>query len=507
MVSQIVRLDVKDVFTQIANDVVGQGLDHGTFVLTLRRLNNNSLSGICPGSLSKIEGLTLVDISYNNLSGSLPKVSARTFKVIGNTLICGPKAVANCSAVFPKPLTLPQDDPSDESGTRTNGHHLAVAFAASFSAAFLVIFTSGMFLWWRYRRNKQIFFDVNAEQYDPEVSLGHLKRYTFKELRSATNHFNSKNILGRGGYGIVYKGHLSDGSLVAVKRLKDWNIAGGEVQFQTEGETISLALHRNLLRLRGFCSSNNERILVYPYMPNGSVASRLKDHIRGEPALDWSRRKKIAVGTARGLVYLHEQCDPKIIHRDMKAANILLARLLDHRDSHVTTAVRGTVGHIAPEYLSTGQSSEKTDVFGFGILLLELITGQKALDFGRSSHQKGVMLDWVKKLHQEGKLKQLIDKDLNDKYDRVELEEIVQVALLCTQFNPSNRPKMSEVMKMLKGDGLAERWESSQNGGAASLPPPLPSGVVISSPRMRYYSDYIEESSLVVEAIELSGPR
>ncbi|KAF8114223.1 hypothetical protein N665_0040s0078 [Sinapis alba] len=487
--------------------------------LNYLRLNNNSLSGTCPQSLSKIEGLTLVDVSYNNLSGSLPKVSARTFKVIGNGLICGPKAVANCSAVFPEPLTLPQDDPSDESRTRTNGHHVAVAFAASFSAAFLVIFTSGMFLWWRYRRNKQIFFDVN-EQYDPDVSLGHLKRYTFKELRSATNHFNSKNILGRGGYGIVYKGHLSDGSLVAVKRLKDCNIAGGEVQFQTEVETISLALHRNLLRLRGFCSSNNERILVYPYMPNGSVASRLKDHIRGEAALDWSRRKKIAVGTARGLVYLHEQCDPKIIHRDVKAANILLdedfeavvgdfglAKLLDHRDSHVTTAVRGTVGHIAPEYLSTGQSSEKTDVFGFGILLLELITGQKALDFGRSSHQKGVMLDWVKKLHQEGKLKQLIDKDLNDKYDRVELEEIVQVALLCTQFNPSNRPKMSEVMKMLEGDGLAERWESSQSGGAESLPPPLPLGMVSSSPRMRYYSDYIQESSLVVEAIELSGPR
>ncbi|KAF3527555.1 hypothetical protein DY000_02041323 [Brassica cretica] len=510
-----------------------------------------NLSGTCPQSLSKIEGLTLVDISYNNLSGSLPKVSARTFKVIGNALICGPKAAANnCSAVLPEPLTLPQDVPSDDSGTHTNGHHVAVAFAASFSAAFFVIFTSGMFLWWRYRRNKQIFFDVN-EQYDLEVSLGHLKRYTFKELRSATNHFHPKNILGRGGYGIVYKGHLSDGSLVAVKRLKDCNIAGGEVQFQTEVETISLALHRNLLRLRGFCSSNNERILVYPYMPNGSVASRLKDHIRGEPALDWSRRKKIAVGTARGLVYLHEQCDPKIIHRDVKAANILLdedfeavvgdfglAKLLDHRDSHVTTAVRGTVGHIAPEYLSTGQSSEKTDVFGFGILLLELITGQKALDFGRSSHQKGVMLDWigllvsieerlhfssvwsvywsksetcstwqVKKLHQEGKLKQLIDKDLNDKYDRVELEEIVQVALLCTQFNPSNRPKMSEVMKMLEGDGLADRWEASQSGGAKSLPPPLPSGMVSSSPHVRYYSDYIQESSLVVEAIELSGPR
>lgn len=132
------------------------------------------------------------------------------------------------------------------------------------------------------------------------------------------------------------------------------------------------------------------------------------DHIHGRPVLDWSRRKRVAVGTARGLVYLHEQCDPKIIHRDVKAANILLdedfeavvgdfglAKLLDHRDSHVTTAVRGTVGHIAPEYLSTGQSSEKTDVFGFGILLLELITGQKAVDFGRGANQKGVILDWV----------------------------------------------------------------------------------------------------------------
>jgi len=132
------------------------------------------------------------------------------------------------------------------------------------------------------------------------------------------------------------------------------------------------------------------------------------EHVNGKPALDWSRRKRIALGTARGLLYLHEQCDPKIIHRDVKASNVLLdeyfeaivgdfglAKLLDHRESHVTTAVRGTVGHIAPEYLSTGQSSEKTDVFGFGVLLVELITGQKALDFGRVANQKGGVLDWV----------------------------------------------------------------------------------------------------------------
>ncbi|XWS69035.1 hypothetical protein CRYUN_Cryun04dG0145100 [Craigia yunnanensis] len=479
--------------------------------LNYLRLNNNSLTGASPDSLSNIGGLTLVDLSYNNLSGSLPKISARTFKVIGNPLICGPKAGNNCSAVFPEPLSLPPDGLKAQSDSGSNGQRLAVAFGASFGAAFFIILFIGLLVWWRYRRKQQIFFDVN-EQYDPEVCLGHLKRYTFKELRAATDHFNSKKILGRGGFGIVYKGCLNDGTLVAVKRLKDYNIAGGEIQFQTEVETISLAVHRNLLRLSGFCTTENERLLVYPYMPNGSVASRLRDHIHGRPSLDWARRKRIALGTARGLVYLHEQCDPKIIHRDVKAANILLdedfeavvgdfglAKLLDHRDSHVTTAVRGTVGHIAPEYLSTGQSSEKTDVFGFGILLLELITGQKALNFGRAANQKGVMLDWVKKLHQEGKLGLLVDKDIKGDFDRIELEEMVQVALLCTQFNPLHRPRMSEVLRMLEGDGVAEKWEASQK---------------VETPRFRScdnppqrYSDFIEESSLVVEAMELSGPR
>ncbi|PHU17748.1 Protein NSP-INTERACTING KINASE 3 [Capsicum chinense] len=476
--------------------------------LNYLRLNNNSLTGSVPQSLSNIGGLALVDVSFNNLSGPLPKISARVFKVVGNPLICGQSSGNNCSAVYPEPLSFPPDSLGDQrAGSKS--HHVAVAFGASF-AVFLVIIVIALFLWWRYRHNQQIFFDVN-EQYDPEVCLGHLKRYVFKELWTATDHFSSKNILGSGGFGVVYKGRLNNGTVVAVKRLKDYNAVGGEIQFQTEVELISLAVHRNLLRLWGFCSTESERLLIYPYMPNGSVAARLKDHIHGRPVLDWSRRKGIALGTARGLVYLHEQCDPKIIHRDVKAANILLdeefeavvgdfglAKLLDHRDSHVTTAVRGTVGHIAPEYLSTGQSSEKTDVFGFGILLLELITGQKAVDFGRGANQKGVMLDWVKKLHLEKKLNLVVDSDLKNNFDRIELEEMVQVALLCTQFNPIFRPKMSEVLRMLEGDGLAEKWEASQK---------------VETPRYRTsentpkrYSDYIEESSLV-EAMELSGPR
>ncbi|XVE75008.1 hypothetical protein DITRI_Ditri12bG0063100 [Diplodiscus trichospermus] len=475
------------------------------------KLNNNSLTGACPDSLSNIRGLTLVDLSYNNLSGSLPKISARTFKVIGNPSICGPKAGDNCSAVFPEPLSLPPDGLKAQSDSGSRGHHVAVAIGSSFAAAFFTILFIGLLVWWRYRPKQQIFFDVN-EQYDPEVCLGHLKRYTFKELRAATDHFNSKNILGRGGFGIVYKGCLNDGTFVAVKRLTDYDIAGGEIQFQTEVETISFAVHRNLLRLSGFCTTENERLLVYPYMPNGSVASRLRDHVHGRPALDWARRKSIALGTARGLVYLHEQSDPKIIHRDVKAANILLdedfeavvgdfglAKLLDHRDSHVTTAVRGTIGHIAPEYLSTGQSSEKTDVFGFGILLLELITGRKALEFGRAANQKGVMLDWVKKLHQEGKLSLLVDKDIKGNFDGTELEEMAQVALLCTQFNPLHRPRMSEVLRMLEGDGLAEKWEALQNVET-------PRSRSCDNPPQRY-SNFMEESSLVLEAMELSGPR
>ncbi|XP_041016054.1 protein NSP-INTERACTING KINASE 3-like isoform X1 [Juglans microcarpa x Juglans regia] len=510
-IGKLEKLQTLDLSNNTFNGDIPSSLG-GLKNLNYLRLNNNSLSGSCPESLSNIEGLTLVDLSFNNLSGTLPKIPARTFKIFGNPLICGAKAENNCSAVIPEPLSFPPDELKGQSDSERKSHNVAIAFGASFGAVFFIILVVGLVVWWRYRHNQQIFFDVNvADQYDPEVCLGHLKRYAFKELRAATDHFSSKNILGRGGFGIVYKGCLNDGTLVAVKRLKDFNAAAGEIQFQTEVEMISLAVHRNLLRLCGFCSTENERLLVYPYMPNGSVASRLRDHVHGRPTLDWTRRKRIALGTARGLVYLHEQCDPKIIHRDVKAANILLdedydavvgdfglAKLLDHRDSHVTTAVRGTVGHIAPEYLSTGQSSEKTDVFGFGILLLELITGQKAIDFGRAVNQKGVMLDWVKKLHQEGKLSQMVDKDLKSNFDRVELEEIVQVALLCTQFNPSCRPKMSEVLKMLEGDGLAEKWEASQK---------------VETPRFGYseipqrYSSFIEESSLVVEAMELSGPR
>ncbi|KAL4281271.1 hypothetical protein GQ457_03G026840 [Hibiscus cannabinus] len=473
------------------------------------RLNNNTLSGAIPSSVANMSQLNFLDLSFNNLGGPFQGLLAKTFNIVGNPLICGVETEKDCSRTrtVPISLSLNNSQNSKPSG-RSKSHKIALAIGLTLACICLLSLGFGFFLWWRQRHNQQIFFDVN-EQHREEICLGNLKRFHFKELRVATNNFSSRNLVGKGGFGYVYKGYLQDGTVVAVKRLKDGNAIGGETQFQTEVELISLAVHRNLLRLYGFCITATERLLVYPYMSNGSVATRLK----AKPALDWGTRKRIALGAARGLLYLHEQCDPKIIHRDVKAANILLdddceaivgdfglAKLLYNRESHVTTAVRGTVGHIAPEYLSTGQSSEKTDVFGFGILLLELISGLKALEFGKTANQKVVMLDRVRKIHQEKKLELLVDKDLKNNYDRVEVEEMVRVALLCIQYHPSQRPKMSEVVRMLEGDGVAEKWEASQRDE------PTTSGANEFSPSERY-SDLTDDSSLYVPAMELSGPR
>ncbi|KAJ9683000.1 hypothetical protein PVL29_018830 [Vitis rotundifolia] len=502
------KLHTLDLSNNFFTDEVPSSLGHLTSLQYLR-LNNNSLSGPFPVSLANMTQLAFLDLSFNNLSGPVPRFPAKTFNIVGNPLICATGSEQECygTTLMPMSMTLNSSQTALPS-RRSKNHKVALAFGTSLGCICLLIFGGGLLLWWRQRHNQQMFFDVNDRHHE-EVSLGNLKRFQFRELQIATDNFSSKNILGKGGFGNVYKGYLQDGTVVAVKRLKDGKSIGGEIQFQTEVEMISLAVHRNLLRLYGFCITTSERLLVYPYMSNGSVASRLK----GKPVLDWGTRKRIALGAARGLLYLHEQCDPKIIHRDVKAANILLddyceavvgdfglAKLLDHQDSHVTTAVRGTVGHIAPEYLSTGQSSEKTDVFGFGILLLELITGQRALEFGKAANQKGAMLDWVKKIHQEKKLDMLVDKDLKHNYDRIELEEMVQVALLCTQYLPGHRPKMSEVVQMLEGDGLAERWEASQKGEVTKCKP----HELSSSER---YSDLTDDSSLLVQAMELSGPR
>ncbi|KAM7488685.1 hypothetical protein LguiB_026169 [Lonicera macranthoides] len=347
---------------------------------------------------------------------------------------------------------------------------------------------------------------------DPEVHRVQRKWFPLRELQVATDNFSNRNILGRGGFGKVYKGRLDDGTLVAVKRLKEERTPGGQLQFQTEVELLSKTVHRNLCRLIGFCTTPTERVLVYPYMANGSVASSLRERPETQPPLDWPTRKQIALGSARGIMYLHDHCDPKIIHRDIKAANILLdeefeavvgdfglAKLMDYKDSQVTTAVRGTIGHIPPEYLSTGKTSEKSDVFGYGVMLLELITGQRAFDLARLANDDDVMLlDWVKGLMKEKKLEALVDADLNGNYNDNEVEQLIQVALLCTRRSLTDRPKMSEVVRMLEGNGLAKSWEELQND------------LVFQQEINSLYPNadwIIADSTSYLQPDELSGPR
>nr|VDD13416.1 unnamed protein product [Brassica rapa] len=485
------------------------------------RLNNNALSGELPRSLTDVLSLQVLDVSNNRLTGDVLLTGSFSQFTAVRFPPCPYFANNNNLRLLPAP---PSEVALDLKTVIALSHFLKrftwlinqgfFPLKKLFNAsAAVVIFSGGAIAlaWWLRSRPHDSFFDVIGEE-DPEVHLGQLRRFSLRELLVATNDFSYKNLLGRGGFGKVYKGRLADGSLVAVKRLKEERTKGVELQFQTEVEMISMAVHRNLLRLRGFCMTPTERLLVYPYMANGSVASCLRERPRGNAALDWAKRKHIALGAAKGLAYLHDHCDQKIIHRDVKAANILLdeqfeavvgdfglAKLMNYNDSHVTTDVRGTIGHIAPEYLSTGKSSVKTDVFGYGVMLLELITGQKALDLARlATDDDNMLLDWVKEVLKEEKLESLVDAELEGNYVDKEVEELIEMVLLCTQSSSLKRPSMAEVVRMLEGDGLAEKWEEWQKKEMLTTDFNYPQA---------YINGFVPESISHIDNDYLSGPR
>uniref|UniRef100_A0A0E0DMP4 non-specific serine/threonine protein kinase n=1 Tax=Oryza meridionalis TaxID=40149 RepID=A0A0E0DMP4_9ORYZ len=434
--------------------------------LRLLFLQHNAISGPIPDTIGRLKVLQTLDLAYNHFTGTIPSILGHSKGIFLLDLsfnnLSGPAPVFSAKSVF---TLIPECD------------HIYPG---------------------------------------PEIYLGHLKQFMIKEIKEATNNFDRRNILGQGGFGIVYKGRLRDGTIVAVKRMKDCFSVCGDDQFHTEVEVISLIVHRNLLRLTGFCITDTERLLVYPFMPNGTVSSKLQEYVGGKPTLDWTRRRKIALGAARGLVYLHEQCDPKIIHRDIKASNVLLdeyfeavvadfglVKLLDHGESHAVTAVRGTMGRIPPEYLMTGQTSEKTDVYGFGFLLIELITGRKTMELHEDEYQEGGILDWAKELLEGNKLSSFVDSRLRDNYVISELEEMVKIALLCTMYNPDQRPSMAEIARMLQGsDGsVVEKWETLKD---AERSKPSTPEFMLSSP-VNFAPD--ECNSIQLEAVELSGPR
>ncbi|KAK7264782.1 hypothetical protein RJT34_32392 [Clitoria ternatea] len=298
----------------------------------------------------------------------------------------------------------------------------------------------------------------------PEFShLGWGHWFTLRDLELATNRFSKDNVIGEGGYGIVYQGQLINGSPVAVKKLLN-NLGQAEKEFRVEVEAIGHVRHKNLVRLLGYCIEGTHRLLVYEYVNNGNLEQWLHGAMRQYGFLTWDARIKILLGTAKALAYLHEAIEPKVVHRDIKSSNILidddfnakisdfgLAKLLGAGKSHITTRVMGTFGYVAPEYANSGLLNEKSDVYSFGVLLLEAITGRDPVDYSRPAAEVN-LVDWLKMMVGNRRAEEVVDPNIETRPSTSALKRALLTALRCVDPDSEKRPKMSQVVRMLESE-------------------------------------------------------
>ncbi|KAK7359997.1 hypothetical protein VNO77_01969 [Canavalia gladiata] len=307
--------------------------------------------------------------------------------------------------------------------------------------------------------------------------------FTYEELAAATRGFANENIVGQGGFGYVHKGVLPNGKEVAVKSLKAGS-GQGEREFHAEIDIISRVHHRHLVSLVGYCISGGQRMLVYEFVPNQTLEHHL--HGKGVPTMDWPTRMRIALGSAKGLAYLHEDCNPRIIHRDIKASNVLLddsfeakvsdfglAKLTNDTNTHVSTRVMGTFGYLAPEYASSGKLTEKSDVFSFGVMLLELVTGKRPLDITNAMDES--LVDWARPilnrgLEEEGNFGEIVDPFLEGNYNTQEMTRMAACAAASIRHSAKKRPKMSQIVRALEGDVSLEDLKDGRKPSDGSSP-------------------------------------
>ncbi|EES11633.2 phytosulfokine receptor 1 [Sorghum bicolor] len=433
--------------------------------LEVLNLAHNNLSGTIPSSLTKLNFLSKFDVSYNNLTGDIP--TGGQFSTFapedfdGNPTLC----LRNSSCAEKDSSLGAAHSKKSKAALVGLGLGTAVGVLLFLFCAYVIV--SRIVHSRMQERNPKAV--ANAEDSESNSCLVLLfqnnKEFSIEDILKSTNNFDQAYIVGCGGFGLVYKSTLPDGRRVAIKRLSG-DYSQIEREFQAEVETLSRAQHENLVLLQGYCKVGNDRLLIYSYMENGSLDYWLHERADSGMLLDWQKRLRIAQGSARGLAYLHMSCDPHILHRDIKSSNILLdenfeahladfglARLICAYETHVTTDVVGTLGYIPPEYGQSPVATYKGDIYSFGIVLLELLTGRRPVDMCRPKGTRDVV-SWVLQMKEEGRETEVFHPSIHHKDNESQLMRILDIACLCVTAAPKSRPTSQQLVAWL--DNIAE---------------------------------------------------
>jgi hypothetical protein len=445
-------------------------------------LSSNTLRGSIPQSLDKLTKLSSFNVSMNFLTGAIPSdgslANFNETSFIGNRNLCGKQINSVCKDAVQSPSDGTQL-PSPGDGSKSSSTRLVISAIATVGALLLVALMCfwGCFLYKNFGKKDIHGFGVELCGGSSVVMFHGDLPYATKDILKKLENMDEASVIGSGGFGTVYKLAMDDGNVFALKRIVK-TTEGRDRYFDRELEILGSVKHRNLVNLRGYCNSPSSKLLIYDYLPGGSLDGVL--HVpekKADPAdlteptepaepvepLDWDTRINIILGAAKGLAYLHHDCSPRIIHRDIKSSNILLdanfearvsdfglAKLLEDEESHITTIVAGTFGYLAPEYMQSGRATETTDVYSFGVLVLEILNGKRPTD--ASFIEKGLnIVGWLNFLVGENREREIVDPNCEGVQIET-LDALLSLAKQCVSSLPEERPTMHRVVQMLESD-------------------------------------------------------
>ncbi|KAK3024684.1 hypothetical protein RJ639_043206 [Escallonia herrerae] len=437
--------------------------------LQLLDLSWNSLAGTIPALLSDFQFLFYLDLSNNSFTGEIPQNLTRLQSLIFRNI-----SLEEPSPDFPFFMKRNISARGLQKSSKKKGTIIGMAVGIGFGTVFILTLMVLIVL----LASSPKAVDPKRKGDGGEKDLEELgsrlvvlfqnkennKELCLDDLIKSTHSFDQANIIGCGGFGLVYKATLPDGRKVAIKRLSG-DTGEMEREFQAEVEVLSRAQHPNLVLLQGYCTYKDDRLLIYSYMENGSLDYWLHEKLDG-PSLDWDMRLQIAQGAARGLAYLHQSCVPHILHRDIKSSNILLddnfiahladfglARLVLPYDTHVTTDLVGTLGYIPPEYGQASVATYKGDVYSFGVVLLEVLTGKRPVDMCRPRESRD-LISWVLQMKAEKRESEVFDPFIYNKEHAKQMSWVLEIACLCLNEIPKRRPSSQQLVSWLDNIAL-----------------------------------------------------